>query len=100
MTSKVLSINQVPIRLTEERWSHIVEEHGELIEYREAVLNTIAEPVRILAGGAGEKLALREVEAQKWLVVVYKETEKDGFIITAFLTRRANSLNRRQQLWP
>jgi hypothetical protein len=100
MTSKVLSINQVPIRLTEERWSHIVEEHSELTAYKEAILNTIAEPIRILAGGTGEMLAVREVDAQKWLVVVYRETDKDGFIITAFLTRRANSLNRRHQLWP
>ena len=94
------SVNLVRIRLTDERWSHILTEHGELLGWNERVLQTIAHPDRVLAGGAGELLAVREVETGKWLIVVYKEMEDDGFIITAFLTRRAASLNRRQQLWP
>jgi hypothetical protein len=56
--------------------------------------------MRIYAGGAGELLAAREFEAGKWLVVVYKEIGDDGFVITAFLTRRVASLERRKQLWP
>ena len=79
---------------------HITEEHNELAGMRFDVLETIEHPVRILAGGAGEMFALREMEPGKFLVVVYRETGIDGFIITAFLTRRINSLNRRQQLWP
>ena len=100
MTDTVLSKNAVPIRLTDERWAHITEEHGELAGYRLDVLETVIEPLRILAGGAGELLAIREVELGKYLVVVYRELIGDGFIITAFLTRRINTLNRRQQLWP
>jgi hypothetical protein len=34
------------------------------------------------------------------LLVVYRETGHDGFVITAFLTRRTKSLERRTQLWP
>ncbi len=30
MTHSVSSRNEVPIRLTDERWAHIVEEHAEL----------------------------------------------------------------------
>jgi hypothetical protein len=44
-------------------------------------------------------MALRELEPERWLVVVYREEQGDGFVITAFPTRRINSLNRRQQRW-
>lgn len=96
----VVSKNGVPIRLPEERWAHILEEHGELAQMKQAVLETVQDPERILAGGIGELLAVSEVETEKWLVVVYRELEDDGFIITAFVTRRITTLNRRQQLWP
>lgn len=100
MTAEVTSKNSIPIRLTDERWAHITEEHGELAGRRLEVLETVAQPQRILAGGAGEMLAVREQEPGKFLVVVYRELVSDGFIITAFLTRRTGSLNRRRQLWP
>ena len=100
MPDIVVSKNGIPIRLTDERWVHISEEHNELAGMRLEVLETIVQPVKILVGGAGEVLALREIEPGKYLVVVYRESSVDGFIITAFLTRRVNSLNRRQQLWP
>ena len=92
--------NNVPIRLTDERWAHITEEHAELAGMRLEILETIVQPARILAGRAGELLAVREFEIGKFLVVAYRELENDGFIITAFLTRRVRSLDRRQQLWP
>ncbi|MFY9268860.1 MAG: hypothetical protein WAO55_03825 [Candidatus Manganitrophaceae bacterium] len=100
MMTTVTSKNGIPIRLTDERWTHITEEHCELAGFRLEVLETISEPDRILAGGAGEKLAVRKLLLEKWLVVVYRELEKDGFIITAFVTRRIQSLNKRKQLWP
>ncbi len=100
MLEIVTSKNGVPIRLTDERWAHITDEHGELAGMRLEILETVSQPVRILAGGAGELLAIREIEVGKFLVVVYRELENDGFIITAFLTRKVRFLNRRQQLWP
>ena len=100
MISVVPSKNGVPIRLTDERWSHIIAEHEELAGLRQQVLQTVAEPERIVAGKAGELLALRELEKGKWLVVVYRELGNDGFISTAFLTRRMRSLEKRTQVWP
>jgi len=100
MVSVVLSKNNVPIRLTDERWAHTIEEHGELADLRQDVLQTVAEPERIVEGGAGELLALREQENGKWLVVVYRELKDDGFVITAFLTRRLRSFEKRNQVWP
>lgn len=100
MTSTVTSKHNKVIRLTDERWVHITEEHAELAGMRLEVLEAVAEPGRILQGGEGELLAVREREVGKFLVVVYRELDTDGFIITAFVTRRTASLDRRTQLWP
>ena len=45
-------------------------------------------------------LAVREIDLGKYLVVVYRELANDGFVITAFLTRRIRLLAGRKQLWP
>ncbi|MDL1958531.1 MAG: hypothetical protein LWX01_12460 [Deltaproteobacteria bacterium] len=100
MIEKVLSKNGVPIRLTDERWAHITEEHCELAGMRLEVLEAVGNPIRILAGGEDELLAVRQISLGKHLVVVYREYEDDGFIITAFITSKGNSLDRRKQLWP
>jgi hypothetical protein len=76
------------------------EEHGELAGLRLEIMETVANPAEIFAGNQGELLAVREVEPGKYLVVVYCESQHDGFIIAAFLTRRRHTLRRRQQLWP
>jgi hypothetical protein len=89
------------IRLPEERWQHIIEEHAELTGVRDEVLRAVNQADRILEGSAGELLAVREIEPGKAIVVVYREVDAgDGFVITAFLTRRLKSLSTRVQLWP
>ena len=100
MIDRVVSNAGVPIRLTDERWAHISEEHCELAGLRSEVVETVSRPDRILLGGDGEQLAVRLLEPGKHLVVVYREQDDDGFIITAFLTRRVRSLDRRRQIWP
>jgi hypothetical protein len=95
-----LSRNGISIRLPDERWEHIVERHDVLADKQQFVLDTISHPDRILAGNDSALMAVREIELDRWLVVVYREENEDGFVITAFPTRRINSLNRRQQLWP
>jgi hypothetical protein len=96
----VRSKGGVLVRLTDERWAHITEEHAELAGFRLDVLEAVAAPDRVLVGGAGELLAVKEQTTGKWLVVVYREGEGDGFVITAFLTRRVRQLFRRTQQWP
>jgi hypothetical protein len=100
MIDCVVAKSGITIRLTDERWTHITEEHCELAGYRSTVVETVSHPDSILLGNDGELLAVREVEAGKHLVVVYREQSNDGFIITAFLTRRIRSLKKRRQLWP
>jgi hypothetical protein len=97
---KATSKNGVIIRLPSERWEHIVTGHGELADMQQEVLDAIAEPERVLRGTEGELLAVREAEAGKWLIVIYRELGNDGFIITALLTRRRQWLEKREQLWP
>jgi hypothetical protein len=100
MIDRIVSKGGISIRLTDERWSHITEEHCELAGLRSDVVETVSHPDRVLLGGDGELMAVREVEMGKHLVVVYREQNDDGFIITAFLTRRIRSLEKRRQLWP
>jgi hypothetical protein len=74
MTESVYSKNGVPIRLTDERWAHITEEHSELAGLLSELIETVGNPAEICAGNQGELLAVREVEPGKYLVVVYRES--------------------------
>jgi hypothetical protein len=85
----VYSRNAVPVRLTAERWQHIMYCHPEMVEQRERVLETLAEPEIIQQGDYGELLVIRSYPetplTSKYLVVVYREVDqKDGFILTAY----------------
>jgi hypothetical protein len=65
MTNTALSKNGVAIRLTDERWVHITDEHCELAGLRLEVLEAITDPVRIVEGADGELVAVRELELGK-----------------------------------
>jgi hypothetical protein len=99
--SVAISRNNVPIRLPEERWFHITEEHSEMAGYYFEVLETVENPEAIYEGLTGEYLAVREVDKGKYIVVIYREVgDEDGFVITAFLTRRRKWIERRHRIWP
>jgi hypothetical protein len=53
MVLVVESKSGAPIRLTDERWAHITEEHGELAGMRHEALEAVSDPARVLEGGAG-----------------------------------------------
>lgn len=96
-----ISINGVPIRLTDERWEHIVTGHSELKDLFDMVMNIIREPLSVRLGDNGELLAIQELEPGKYVVVVYREiSKKDGFVVTAFITKRIKQMQRRAQVWP
>jgi len=83
------SKNSVFIRLTEERWVHIVENHDDLAGYYEDVLDVVEEPDYIIEGYEKALIALKKIKKEKFLAVVYKETSrKDSFIITAYFTSK------------
>jgi hypothetical protein len=52
----VISKSGVPIRLTEERWYHIVENHDDLAGYYDEVLLTVENPDFVMRGYRGALL--------------------------------------------
>ena len=96
------SKNNIPIRLANERWEHITRRHPEMREQKDRVLETIETPEYILQGDYGDLLAIRFYKetplSQKFLIVVYKEvSEYDGFVVTAYFTRKPST--HRRTIW-
>ncbi len=79
------SVNGVPIRLTYERWFHIIENHDDLASLFHEILETVEKPDIIVRGNKGSLKAVKNLCKKKWLIAVYKELSKsDGFLITAY----------------
>lgn len=97
----ILSINNVPVRLTEERWKHIVENHNDMAGYYYDVLESISNPTWVLEGEGDELWAVKLITKRKAFLVIYKELLKknDGFLITAFITTKIKKLLKRKILW-
>ena len=98
------SRNGVPIRLTHERWGHIVEAHDYMAGLHDWVLETVADPDAIIEGWAGSLIATRYYPktpiTEKHLVVVYREVDPtDGFVITAFMTSKVEKIWKRGIRW-
>jgi hypothetical protein len=98
----VVSKSGVPIRLSQERWGHVVRRHPEMEGQKEKVLETVTEPDTIYQGDFDECLAVRLYPktplTRKHLVVVYRETSHgDGFILTAYFATEPSK--RRKPLW-
>lgn len=98
----IKSKNNIPLRLTKERWNHIVLRHPELNGQKEQVLETVTDPDLIQQGDFGELIAIRFYDktplTSKFLVTIYKEVvDIDGFIITAYYAAKPSE--RRQTIW-
>lgn len=93
-----LSVNGVPIRLTTERWVHIVENHDYLSGLMDAVLDAVRDPQWVTRGQAGSLIAWAPAGRGRHLAVCYREISKtDGFIITALVTRKPR---KEPKVWP
>ena len=101
MTNIAYSVNNIPIRLTDERWTHIVENHDDIAGYYFDVLETIANPMWIFEGDEDELWAVKLVSVKKAILVIYKEfkEQNNGFIITAFFTTKIRKLQKRKMIW-
>lgn len=94
---RAISTSGVPIRLTDERWLHIVENHDDLAGHYDDVLDTVENPDFIILGYRGALIAVKELASRRFLSVVYRELSRsDGFVITAYITSR---VRRRAILW-
>jgi hypothetical protein len=91
-------VNGVPIRLTEERWQHIIEGHVDLANYWDDVLDVVERPEEVFEGRRGSLIAVRSYGRRGHLGVFYREVStEDGFVITSrFLTQQPRS----RKLWP
>ncbi len=91
------------LRFTDERINHILQNHPELEGEEDKIAETIANPDTILEGDFGELLSTKHylkssVSENKYLIVAYEEISNvDGFIITAYYTRRLSK--RRKVIW-
>jgi hypothetical protein len=95
----VTSKNRVPIRLTEERWFHITENHDDLAGHYDDVLYAIEDPDYIIEGYRKALIALKKIARNKFLAVVYREiSRQDGFVITAYFTSKID-LEKEVILW-
>jgi hypothetical protein len=102
LVGKAISRNNVSIRLTKERWLHITTAHPETDSIEpDFALDTVENPDVVLKGDKNELLAVKKKSGKKvWFVVVYKEIEqKDGFILTAYITTDERWLFKRKVLW-
>jgi len=96
----VKCIQKVPVRVTDERWLHIIEEHSELSGRYYEILETISDPDEVYAGSHSELLAARKLGTKKYLIAVYKiATPDDGFLITAFMTKNSRWFKKRKCIW-
>lgn len=90
------------IRLENERWSHINDNHPETRNNLEFLKNTLESPDFIQEGNKKELLAVKifektPVSKHKYCTVVYKVNGIDGFVITSYFTRRPSF--KRKLIW-
>lgn len=96
------SKNGILIRLTDERWQHIITTHLEINpDDFSIVMKVVSNPDFILTGGRGELLAIKKTSGKKvWIVVPYKEvSQQDGFVVTAYKTTDIHWLLQREVIW-
>lgn len=92
------SVRGVPIRLTDERWRHVVDSHDDMAGYYDDCLRAIERPDFVLPGWRGSLRAVKAYGRDRFLVVTYREvSDADGFVITAYFMRR---IKRRDVIWP
>lgn len=94
-----VSKNGLLIRLSEERWKHIVLMHPALTNKQAKVLKTVRDPEYILEGGKKELLAVSKLSKKRYIVVIYKEEIADGFVITAYETTDTLWLFKKEIIW-
>ena len=99
-----ISKNGVPIRLTNERWNHIITFHTEMNNNKDLLLKTVHDPDMILKGVSDELRGVRFFQkthlGPKYLMVAYKELNKeDGFIITSYKSSNIDKIVKRGIEW-
>jgi hypothetical protein len=99
----IISKSGIGIRLTAERWAHIVEAHDYMAGNQDLIFETVENPDIIVQGEKEEMISLRHYDktsiSTKTMVVFYREQKADGFIITAFMTSRPEKIQSKGVVW-
>ena len=74
----VRSVNDIAIRLTDERWRHIVENHNDMAGYYYEVLETVGNPKWIFEGDEDDLWAAKLISEKKVMLVIYKESREEN----------------------
>jgi NADPH-dependent 2,4-dienoyl-CoA reductase/sulfur reductase-like enzyme len=105
MNSNIYAISKTgrKIRLTGERWSHIIESHDYMAGNKDLVLETLEDPDIIVDDEEDALIAvkhyLKTSIGEKDVAVVYKESEYDGFVITTFMTSKPEKIIKKGVIW-
>ena len=81
------------VHLSEERWTHINQEHPEVAPYLEQLEETLKNPIKVSTNDFDETVKyhytyLKERKsAARYLLVIVKYLNGKGFIITAYFVR-------------
>ena len=97
--NNVISVNGKTIRLTDERWMHITLGHPELADYYYEILDCIENPDIVYEGDNDSLIGIKNIDKNKHIVVIYKETINDGFIITAYISNKIQKFIKKKILW-
>lgn len=105
MNSNIYAVSKTgrKIRLSDERWSHIIESHDYMAGNKDLVLETLEHPDIIVNDEEDALIAIKHYLktsiGEKDVAVVYKESKDDGFIITTFMTSKIDKIMRRGVIW-
>jgi|SRR3990167_6740964 len=80
------------IRLTKRQWKHITTTHEEMANYLEEIKLTLVNPIKIIHQDKGNLNRYHSYQkhrkhAEKYLRIVVKYLNGDGFILTAHFVR-------------
>jgi hypothetical protein len=95
-------VHERRIRLTDERWEHIMSDHPEMFGQLEKISETVSSPDCIMMSRTDDEVELfyryyhSTPVKDKFMCVVLKVTKNDLFIITAYFT---DTVKRGEVLW-
>ena len=85
-----------PIRLPDERWTHILARHPEMGELLQYIADTLRQPGEVADSATDPdtvKLCFRQFPGtglgNSWVLVIVKYLEDDAFILTPYTTDRS-----------
>lgn len=88
------------VRLTEVQWEHIFSKHPEMVDQQERIRATLESPERVYVVPRRQNhhyyrlFDQTPVTRKKYLAVIVKHLNQDGFVITAYYTTQINERNK------